>query len=150
MVEKLLVLDYYHDQIVTQLKYWAQLDTQGLNLVTRYGSLFAYNFFFPQLQQITLGKYRYYPQFEGIFDHSNLVRAYSGALTHYLVPLELENLYHTTATTVVKVKVTKVDLTTGVQRILLYQHIQQFFQSPPIWLGDPVELISTHQVLNPL
>ena len=38
------------------------------------------------------------------FDYfTTLVKAYSGALTHYLVPLELDNVDHTTTTTFVKI-----------------------------------------------
>ena len=36
-------------------------------------------------------------------------------------------------TTFVKIKVAKVDLTTGMQRIWPYQHVQQSIQLPPIW-----------------
>ena len=84
-------------------------------------------------------------------DHSTtLVRAYSSVLTYYLVLLELEHVDHTTTSTFVKIKVAKVDLTTGVQRKLLYQHVSQFIQLPPIWLGEPIELTYAYKALNPL
>ena len=51
---------------------------------------------------------------EGVFKHSTtLTRAYSGVLIHYLVPLELDHMDHTTTTTFAKTKVAKVDLTTS-------------------------------------
>ena len=54
--------------------------------------------------------------FEGVVNHSiTLVRTYSGALAHYLVPLELEHVGHSTSTIFVKIMVAKVDLTAGVQ-----------------------------------
>ena len=60
-------------------------------------------------------------------DHSTaFIRAYSSALMQYTVALEMDHVDHTTTTTVVKIGVTKVDLTAGMQRILLYQHIKQF------------------------
>ena len=84
-----------------------------------------------------------------MFNHSTtLVRAYSGDLTYYLVPLELDHMDRTTSTNFVRIKVAKVDLTTSMQRIWPYQHIQQFIQLPPTWLGKPIEVTSVHQVLN--
>ena len=84
---------------------------------------------------------------EGVVDHStNLTGAYSSALIYYLVPLELDHVDHTTTTIFAKTKVAKVDLTTSMQRILQYQHVQQFFQLPPIWLGEPIELTSVHYI----
>ena len=76
------------------------------------------------------------------------VRAYAGALIYYLVPLDLEYVAHSTSTDFVRIKVAKVDLTTSMQRIWPYQHIQQFIQLPPTWLGKPIEVTSVHQVLN--
>ena len=82
-------------------------------------------------------------------DHSTtLVRAYSGVLTYYLVPVEMDHVNHTTTTTIVKTKFTKVDQTTGMQRILPYQYIWQFVQLLPTWLGEPIELTSAYQTLN--
>ena len=52
-----------------------------------------------------------------------LVRAYSSALIQYFIPLELDHVDNATTTTIFK---TKVDLIAGVQRVLLYQHVQQF------------------------
>ena len=57
---------------------------------------------------------------------------------------------HTINATIIKIKVAKVDLTAGIQRTFLYQHVQQFVQLPPTWLGDLIELTSAHQALNPL
>ena len=57
---------------------------------------------------------------------------------------------HITTTNFAKTKAAKVDLTAGMQRILLYQNIWQFIQLPPIWLGETIELTSIHQALNPL
>ena len=86
-----------------------------------------------------------------MFNYSTtLERAYSGALPHYLVPSELDHMDHTTNTTFIKIEVPRVDLTASVQRKLPYQHIQEFIKLPPIWLGEPVELTSTHKALNPL
>ena len=51
-------------------------------------------------------------------DHSTtFTRAYSSASINYLVPLELDYVNHGTATTFVRIKIAKVDLTTGKQRI---------------------------------
>ena len=84
-------------------------------------------------------------------NHSTtLIRAYSGALIYYLVPLELDHVDYTTNTTSIIIKVAKVDLTTGVQRTLLCQHIWKSIELTPIWLGEPIELTSTHQALDPL
>ena len=86
--------------------------------------------------------------FEGMVDHSTtLIRDYSGALIYYLVLLELDHVPHTTSTIFDKAKVAKVDLTASVQRVQLYQHVQQFVQLSPIWLS---QLTSAHQVFNPL
>ena len=63
---------------------------------------------------------------------TTFTRAYSSALIYYLVLLELDNEEHATTTTFAKTKVAKVDLTIGVQKILLYQHVQQFIQLLPI------------------
>ena len=67
-------------------------------------------------------------------DHSTtLTRAYFSALIHYLVPLELDHMDYATTTTFAKIKVAKVDLTTGKQRIWPYQHVQQSVQLLPTW-----------------
>ena len=67
-------------------------------------------------------------------DHSNtLVRVYSGALTYYLVLLELDHVDYPDSTTYIKIKVAKVDINASVQRIWPYQHIKQLIQLPPIW-----------------
>ena len=87
---------------------------------------------------------------KGVVDHaSTLIRAHSSTLTYYLVLLELDHVDHTTSNTVFRIKVTKVDLTTIMQRILPYQYVQQFIQLPPTWLGEPIELKSAHQALTP-
>ena len=89
--------------------------------------------------------------FKAMVDHSTiLVRSYSSGLIHYLFPLELDHVDHANTTTFVKIKVAKVDFTASVQRIWPYQHIQQFIQLSPTWLGKLLELISAHQALNPL
>ena len=86
-----------------------------------------------------------------MIDHfTSLTRAYSSALIYYLVPLELDHVDHATTTTFVKIKVAKVDLTIGKQRIWLYQHVQQFIQLLSRWKGKPIELIFSYQALNPL
>ena len=88
---------------------------------------------------------------KGMVDHSTiLLRAYSGDLIYYLVPLELDHVDHTISTPLAGIKVTKVDLTTGMQRLWPYQHIQQFIQLPPTWLGKAIDLISAHQTFKPL
>ena len=72
--------------------------------------------------------------FEGVVYHSTaFTRAYHNALIHYLVPLELDHVDHTTTTTSTKTKVVKVDLNIGKQRIWPYQHGQQSVQLPPTW-----------------
>ena len=57
---------------------------------------------------------------------------------------------YATTTTFVRIKNAKVDLISGEQKIYPYQHVQQSVQLPPIWLGEPIELIFPHQALNPL
>ena len=70
--------------------------------------------------------------FDGVVDYSNtLARAYSSALIHYLVPLDLDHVDHGTTTTFVRTKVAKVDLTTDEQGIWPYQHIHQSVRLPP-------------------
>ena len=62
-----------------------------------------------------------------VYHSTTLIRTYFGAQTFYLVPLELDLVDHTTTTDVVKSKVAKVDLTTSLQTVLLYQHIWHYF-----------------------
>ena len=57
-------------------------------------------------------------------DHSTtLTRADSSALIHYLGPLEHDHVDHATATIFAKTKVTKVDMTTGMQKIWPYKNV---------------------------
>ena len=57
---------------------------------------------------------------------------------------------HAIATTFIKIKVTKVDLTAVEQRIWPYQHVWQSVRLPPIFLGKLIELTFAHKALNPL
>ena len=138
----LLVLDYHYQQTTNQLKYRVQLDTQALNLVTRYGSRSSHDLVSHNGSKLHLAYIDVtLTQFEDMVDHSNtLTRAYFSALIHYLVLLELDHVDHATTTTFSKTKVAKVDLTTCVQEIWPYQYVQQSIQLLPTCQGEPIEL----------
>ena len=150
VVKKIVVVSYHHDHTVNQLKYSEQPDTQALNLVTGHGSLSLYELVSHSSSQSHLAYMdSTLTQFEGMVYHSiTLVRTYSSALIYYIVPLEHAD--HTTTTAFVKIKIAKVDLTTSVQSLWPYQHIQKFTQLPLIQLGEPMEPTSIHQALKPL
>ena len=114
-------------------------------MVTRQGNLSLYDLVYHSCDKIHLDNVDItLIYFEGVVDYSTtLIRVYSGALTHSLVPLELNYVDHTTTTTFVIIKIAKVDLT-HMQRVLPYQHVEQFIQLPPIWLGELVELTSAY------